>query len=100
MSNAVIAEDAHRQGKGHSDDDHATMVQHADKEVPPRQEAVIATLVHPERGRHHTLHAFLLTIGAVSPHLNARWNSGMFTTTPLTRYRSGECGFVIALARR
>jgi hypothetical protein len=49
---------------------------------------------------YQTLHAFFVTIGFPSPQLNARPNCGRFTTTPLIRYLLGECGLVIALARR
>src|SRR5439155_14455236 len=49
---------------------------------------------------HHTLHAFSRTIGAFWPQWKARWNSGMFETMPLMRYLPGECGLVMAFARR
>src|SRR5712691_7611821 len=49
---------------------------------------------------YHTLHAFSRTIGAFWPQWKARWNSGMFETMPLMRCLPGECGLVIALARR
>src|SRR5438552_11670419 len=39
-------------------------------------------------------------MGAPALHENARSNSGMFTTRPLTRYLPGECASVRALARR
>jgi len=35
---------------------------------------------------HHTRQAFSLTMGWPALQLNAFWNSGMFCTTPSTRY--------------
>ncbi len=46
----------------------------------------------------HTLSAGF-TIGEPGLQPNAVPNSGMFTTTPLTRYFGGECGSVMARAR-
>src|SRR5262249_23053850 len=49
--------------------------------------------------RYQTLQAFCRTIGEFGLHENAFANSGMFETTPLTRYRFDECGLVAALRR-
>src|SRR5579864_6129746 len=43
---------------------------------------------------HHTWQAFSATIGCPALHPHAFWNSGMFCTTPSTRYFPGECGSV------
>ena len=48
---------------------------------------------------YQTRQAFSRTIGWPGLHENALANSGMFATTPLMRYSSGECGLVMALAR-
>ena len=47
----------------------------------------------------HTLSAGF-TRGAPGLQEKAVANSGMFTTTPLMRYFAGECGSVMARARR
>ena len=39
---------------------------------------------------HHTRQAFSRTMGWPALQLNAFWNSGMFSTTPVTRYFPGE----------
>ena len=49
--------------------------------------------------RYQTRQRFALTIGCPALHEKARSNSGMFTTTPLTRYLPGECGSVTASTR-
>src|SRR5258708_33791613 len=48
---------------------------------------------------HHTRHLLSLTIGWPGLHAKACVNSGMFTTSPFTRYLPGECGSVIACTR-
>jgi hypothetical protein len=48
---------------------------------------------------YQTRQAFGLTIGASALHENAFWNSGMFETTPFTRYLFEECGLVVAFNR-
>jgi hypothetical protein len=48
---------------------------------------------------YHTLHRFLFTMGASALQWKASWNSGMFETTPLVRYFSGECGSTVARRR-
>ena len=50
-------------------------------------------------GIYQTRQALGRTIGWPALHENALANSGMFDTTPLMRYSSGECGLVMALAR-
>jgi len=49
--------------------------------------------------RHHTRHESARTIGCPALHENALANSGMFDTTPLTRWCGGECGLVCASMR-
>lgn len=51
------------------------------------------------RQTHHARHAFSRTIGWPVLQLHAFWNSGMFCTTPFTRKRPGECGFVCTCSR-
>src|SRR5207253_6252428 len=48
---------------------------------------------------YQTLHCVCRTIAVSALHENAFWNSGMFETTPFTRYFSGECGLVCAIMR-
>src|SRR5690348_1531525 len=48
---------------------------------------------------YQTRQAFSRTMGCPALQANASRNCGMFETTPLMRYSSGECGLVMALAR-
>src|SRR5262249_8956052 len=49
---------------------------------------------------HQTRQRFSRTMGWPALQLKAFWNSGMLITSPFTRYFPGECGLVMALARR
>src|SRR5262249_12069926 len=49
--------------------------------------------------RYQTLHTGSRTIGWPALHANASLNCGIFETTPLMRYSSGECGLVMAFIR-
>src|SRR5436190_15184410 len=45
----------------------------------------------PDGSRYQTRQADCFAIGAPGLHEKAFWNSGIFTTTPLTRIFGGEC---------
>src|SRR5260370_8422476 len=57
------------------------------------------TIPDGAKARYQTLHGVSRTIGSPIPQEKAFPNSGILETTPLIRYSSGECGFVIAFAR-
>ena len=50
----------------------------------------------PVTTTYQTRQALALTIGCAALHENAFWNSGMFSTVPLTRKHPGACASVIA----
>src|SRR5438046_10562881 len=48
---------------------------------------------------YHTRHAFSATMGWPGLQFQVFWNSGMFCTTPSTRYFPGECGSTLTNIR-
>ena len=75
---------------------------------PCERVSLLASALQQSKKRNHCHSAFYLyqtrqgcacTIGWPTLQANAFPNSGMFDTTPLIRYSSGECSLVMAFAR-
>ena len=61
--------------------------------------AVTSPIRPPGAHLYHTRQAFAGAMGWPVLQLKAFENSGMFTSTPFVRKRSGECGSVVAIKR-
>jgi hypothetical protein len=66
---------------------------------PPDKPIISFRAAKKKRAAYQTRQGERRTIGCPRLQLKAFWNSGMFWTTPFTRYFGSECGFVRACRR-